>query len=213
VNIIIFGAAGDVGSRILNEALSRGHNVTAVVRSERKSSQIPHGASVSVADVSNANSVVSAIDGHDVAISALRPPDGQESDLPALTKSVLEAAAQTQTRILLVGGAANLLLPNGSGDTVLTAPNFLPESVKPIAAACNAQFEICLAHKQANWTYFSPPAMLQPGERTGQYRRGTDTLLVDDAGDSKISMEDFAVAMLDEAEASTKNAARITVAY
>ena len=100
-----------------------------------------------------------------------------------------------------------------SGHTVLTAPSFLPDSARPIAEASYAQYLACTADRDADWVYFSPPAMLTPGRRTGRYRRGSDVLLVDDGGESKISMEDFAVAMLDEAETPTPNVKRITVAY
>lgn len=102
----------------------------------------------------------------------------------------------------------------GQGDTsVLTAPDFLPESVLPIARACFAQYEACLSNISANWVYLSPPAMLKPGIRTGVFRLGTDELLVDDQGNSEISMEDFAVAFLDEAESPKHIRTRFTVAY
>ncbi len=213
MKIIVFGATGDVGSRVAEEALLRGHEVTAVVRNENKLDRLPRATSVRVLDVTDTKAVARAMAGHDLAVSALRPPDGRETDLPELTKSVLDAAAESKTRVLVVGGAANLLMPDMSGHTVLTAPNFLPEAVKPIAAACFTQFAYCVAEDRADWTYFSPPAMLEPGQRTGHYRRGSDILLVDEAGHSKVSMEDFAVAMMDEAETPTENVKRVTVAY
>jgi len=213
MKIIVFGATGDVGSRVAKEALLRGHDVSAVVRDENKLDRLPRAASVRVLDVTDTKTMAQVVAGYDLAISALRPPDGREKELPELTKLVLNAAAETKIRVLVVGGAANLLMPDMSGHTVLTAPNFLPEVVKPIAAACFTQFAYCVADDQADWTYFSPPAMLEPGRRTGHYRRGSDILLVDEAGHSKISMEDFAVAMMDEAETPTENVKRVTVAY
>ena len=213
MKIIVFGAAGDVGSRVVKEALQRGHVVTAVVRNKNKLNRIPQGASMLVLDATEAEALDHAMVGHDLAVSALRPPDGRETDLPKLTKLVLNAASQSKTRVLIVGGAANLLMPDFSGHTVLTAPNFLPDDVKPIAAACFVQFAYCVADENADWTYFSPPAMFEPGQRTGNYRRGSDMLLVDEDGSSRVSMEDFAIAMMDEAEAPTKNLKRITVAY
>ncbi len=213
MNIIIFGATGDVGSRVVGEALQRGHTVTAVTRGKNSIDRLPPAASVRIVDVTDTEDMARAMAGHDLAVSALRPPDGHETDLPQLTKSVLEAAAATKTRLLVVGGASVLLMPDMSGHTVMTAPDFLPEDVKPIAAACLAQFASCVENDSADWTYFSPPAVLEPGRRTGRYRRGSDILLVDDAGQSKVSMEDFAVAMIDEAEIPTENARRVTVAY
>ena len=213
MKIIVFGATGDVGSRVVKEALLRGHVVSAVVRNENKLDRLPKAVSVHVLDVTDTKAVTQAMAGHDLAVSALRPPEGQEMDLPELTKSVLNAAAASKTRVLIGGGAANLLIPDMSGYTVLTAPNFLPEAVKQIAIACFAQFAYCVTEDLADWTYFSPPAMLEPGKRTGNYRRGSDFLLVDEDGQSKISMEDYAVAMMDEAENPTQNVKRVTVAY
>lgn len=213
MNIIVFGAAGDVGSRIVKEALLRGHAVTAVARNGNSIDRLPPAATVRLVEVRDSEAVAQAMAGHDLAVSALRPPHGRETDLPELTASVLKAAAETKTRLLVVGGASVLLMPDMSGHTVLTAPDFLPDEVKPIAAACFAQYASCAADDTADWTYFSPPASLAPGQRTGRYRRGSDFLLVDEAGRSAVSMEDFAVAMMDEAERPTKNARRITVAY
>lgn len=213
MRIIVFGATGEVGSRIVNEALQRGHSVTGVVRDESKLHLLPAGVVGRLLDVNETESVASAIAENDLAISALRPPGGEEAQLPVLTKSILDASRLSNKRVLVVGGAANLLMPDDSGHTVLTAPNFLPESVRPIAAACYSQFMVCNTAVDADWVYFSPPAMLQPGERTESYRRGLDVLIVDEAGDSRISMEDFAVAILDEADSPTKNLRRITVGY
>lgn len=213
MHIIIFGANGDVGSRIVNEALRRGHAVTGVVRSKRKLELLPKGVVGHVLDANETDDIEAAIADVGLVVSALRPPSGEEAKLPALTQSILDAARKSKKRVLVVGGAANLLMPDDSGYTVLTAPDFLPESVKPIAAACFAQFRACSAADDVDWVYFSPPAMLRPGKRTGYYRRGSDTMIVDGAGNSVISMEDFAVAILDESEAPAENVRRLTVAY
>lgn len=212
MKIIVFGARGDVGSRIVGEALRRGHQVTAAVRSSAQSTAALAGVETVVADASDTAAVADLIKEYDLAISAVRPPDGKESDLVPLTASILSAAARTGTRVLIVGGAASLRLPDAPIHTVLTAPNFLPEPVVPIARASFAQYETAMAEVQADWTYVSPPAMLVPGERTGQYRVGGDTLLVDGNGQSQISMEDFSVALLDEAENPHHRQARFTVA-
>lgn len=213
MKIIVFGARGDVGSRVVAEALSRGHAVTAVVRSQAQTDALPSAAQARVADAAKTDAVAGLIAEHDLAISAIRPPDGQEDALVWLTRSLLDAAAMAQVPILMVGGAASLKLPGQNGTTVLTAPGFLPEAVLPIARACFAQYELCAAETRADWSYLAPPAMLLPGERTGHYRVGSDSLLVDAAGESRISMEDFAVALLDEAEAPKHTHERFTVAY
>lgn len=213
MKIIVFGARGAVGRRIVAEAQARGHDVTAVVRSSAQLNGETSAVKSVVADISDTAALPSLLLGFDLAISAIRPPDGQEQDLAPLTESLLTAAAQADIRLLIVGGAASLLVPDRNLHTVLTAPGFLPDEVVPIARASFAQYELCQAEHQADWTYLSPPAMLVPGERTGRYRTGTDTLLIDDSGNSGISMEDFSVAMLDEAERPSHRQARFTVAY
>lgn len=213
MKITIFGAAGDVGSRITSEALARGHNVTAVLRNPDQTARLPDGATAHIADIGQAGAAANAAAGSDLLISALRPPEGQEQLLVPLTRAVLDGATQTQARVLIVGGAAVLKLPDHSGHTVLSAPGFLPTSVVPIAQACAAQYRMCVSWHQANWTYICPPAMLEPGVRSGRYRTGTDTLVVDDNGMSRISMEDFAVAILDEADHPAFSGTRFTAAY
>ncbi len=217
MKMIVFGARGEVGSRVVSEALARGHEVTAVVRSEAQVASVPTSVTACVADISNADTSNSAqladvMAGHDLAISAVRPSDGQEDLLVSLTRSLLGAAAEAGVRVLLVGGAASLKLPDESGYTVLTAPDFLPDAVVPIARACQAQYELCLSETRADWSYLCPPAMLTPGARTGRYRLGSDVLLCDADGNAAISMEDFAVALLDEAETPRHKRVRFTVA-
>lgn len=213
MNITVYGAAGDVGIRIASEAVVRGHNVTGVVRTTAQFGKLPGNVLPYAADVSDPQQLARTVQGQDLAISALRPPNGREEDLVTLTRSVLDAAAMAGLRILLVGGAARLLLPGQDGETVLTAPGFLPAPVVAIARACQAQYELCMGEARVDWTYLSPPAMLEPGSRTGRYRLGTDALVVDDSGISRISMEDFAVAMLDEAEIPTHTRRAFTVGY
>lgn len=212
MKIIVFGASGDVGRRIVAEAGARGHQVTAVVRRAAQIETLPPSAIPVVADATDRERLAGLMAGQDLAISALRPPDGQEDALVPLTRSVLDAAADARIRVLVVGGAASLRMPDGGGATVLTAPGFLPEPVVPIARACFAQYELCAAEARVDWSYLCPPAMLVPGKRSGRYRLGSDVLLSDPDGRSEISMEDFAVALLDEAETPRHRMARFTVA-
>jgi putative NADH-flavin reductase len=125
----------------------------------------------------------------------------------------LEAAAVSGVRAIVVGGAASLKFPDGSGHTVLTAPGFLPDAVVPIARACQAQYEYVTSETKPEWSYICPPAMLVPGKRTGHYRLGNDELVVDEQGVASISMEDFAVAVLDEAERAKHTKRRFTVSH
>ncbi|WP_341708343.1 NAD(P)H-binding protein [Halopseudomonas sp.] len=200
MNIAVLGATGDVGSRVVCEALQRGHRVTAFVRSSRRAADIPEGVTIVVTEIGDAHTLEAALDGYDVVISALRPTEGKEETLPELTGAVLDAVAASGSRVLVVGGAARLLVPGEGGKTVLTTPGFLPPEIVPIATACQRQYERCLDETRVDWTYVSPAAMLQAGERTGQYRLGSDTLVTDSQGRSHISIEDFAVALIDEVE-------------
>ncbi|MGC9370770.1 MAG: NAD(P)-dependent oxidoreductase [Paracoccaceae bacterium] len=213
MKLILFGAAGDVGRRILDEALSRGHEVTAVLRRPEQAATLPHGAVVAIADAGRPGAAAALIPGNDLAISALRPPAGQEEQLVPLTRAVLEGAAQAGIRALIVGGAATLKLADDGGHTVLSAPGFLPPAVVPIAEACAAQHDMIRTEARGDWAYLCPPAMLQPGARTGRYRSGGDTLVTGPDGQSRISMEDFAVALLDEAETPRNTGARFTVGW
>lgn len=214
MKIIVFGATGEVGSRVVREALSRGHEVTAVVRTEAKANQIPAEARIQILDLQDIPAMRAALEGQDLTVSALRPAEGQEDQLLSLTKSVVTAAREAETRVIVVGGAARLKIPGAGGDTVLTMPGFLPEAVVPIARACQAQFDwVSSQPHDADWTYLTPPAMLTPGERTGQYRLGRDELVTANDGTAAISMEDFSVALLDEAETPAHRRTAFTVGY
>ncbi|WOF73431.1 NAD(P)H-binding protein [Parvibaculaceae bacterium PLY_AMNH_Bact1] len=213
MKIIVFGATGDVGSRVVKEALSRQHEVTAVVRNEAGLKKLPSAVASIIADANDPAAVASAMEGQDLAISAVRPPAGQEGEIVALTRCILAGASQAKVRVIIVGGAARLRLPGGSPHTVLSDPNFLPENIVPIARASFAQSELCTSDTEADWTYASPSALLQPGQRHGEFRMGTDTLLVDAEGNSEISMEDFAVALVDEAQSARFVRASFTAGY
>ena len=213
MNIIVLGASGNVGSRVVAEALSRGHEVTAVVRAHAAFEHLPAGVNVRAGDVGDKAFVAEIAEGQDTLISAIRPPEGHEGLLPILTRAVLDGAAIANTRAIVVGGAASLRMDADTQTTVLDADGFLPDAVRPIAEACKAQFKMIMRHEDAEWSYICPPALLAPGERKGSYRLGTDHLVRDATGKSSISMEDFAIAILDEAEAPKHLNQRFTVGY
>jgi len=213
MKITVLGAAGNAGSRVVDEALSRGHEVTAVVRNLASSNNLPAGVKVIAGDASNVEDVVRISTGQDVVISAIRPASGHESDIIPTTRSLMDGLAQTGVRLLIVGGAATLTVPGTGGKTVLEDANFLPVSARHIGKASADQLEACLAETRVDWAYLSPAAQFAPGERTGTYRLGTDELLIDAEGISKISMEDVAVVLLDEAEQPKHHRIRFTAAY
>ncbi len=212
MKVIIFGAAGNVGSRIVSEALARNHQVSAVVRKPEQLEKLPAQVQGIIGDATSPNDVAKFSAGHDLVITAVRPPSGDEQLLVPITQSILEGAGRSGVRVLVVGGAASLRIPGQQDTTVLTAENFLPDAVKPIATACFAQHQAVEQVTETAWAYLSPPAMLVPGVRTGNYRLGSDELLYDDAGNSQISMEDFAVVLLDEGEKPAHHQVRFTAA-
>ena len=213
MKITVLGSTGNSGRRVVAEALSRGHEVTAVVRNSVNSNDLPATAKFLVGDVGNVADVVKVSAGQDVVISAIRPTPGQESDVIPTTRSLMDGLAQTGVRLLVVGGAATLTVPGTGGKTVIEDSNYLPISARHIGKASADQFEACLAESRVDWAYLSPAAQFAPGERTGNYRLGTDELLVDAEGISKISMEDVAVVLLDEVEQPKHHRTRFTAAY
>ncbi|MGC4746785.1 NAD(P)-dependent oxidoreductase [Micromonospora sp. DT201] len=212
MRITVFGAAGSTGSRIVAEALSRGHDVTAVLRDPGRLTQLPPAAIHRVGDASDVDSVVELSASQDVVVTATRPATGYEHELAAVAKSLLAGLARAGARLLAVGGAGSLTVPGSDGRLVVDDPAYVPPAWRAIALACNDQLAVFRACTDMEWTYLSPPAILQPGERTGSYRLGADELLVDSAGTSTISSEDFAVALLDEVERPRHRRTRFTVA-
>ncbi|SDN47329.1 hypothetical protein SAMN04489726_6765 [Allokutzneria albata] len=189
----------------MTEARSRGHSVTGVTRDTSRHPGLRRGNAANVEDV------VALSAGQDLVISATRPAPGREPELVTTTKAVLAGLAETGVRLLMVGGAASLTVP-GTDRTVLDDPG-LPPEIRAIAEACDSQLAVCQAETVVDWAYLSPPALLEPGVRTGRYRLGRDELIVDAEGNSAISMEDFAVALLDEAETPRHHRTRFTVGY
>ncbi|MBH5336813.1 NAD(P)H-binding protein [Streptomyces pactum] len=212
MRITVFGAAGSVGSRVVAEALSRGHQVTAVVRDPSRFAGLPEAAVPRAGDASDAAAVARLSAGQDVVVGATRPAPGRESELAVVAGALLAGTAEAGARLLLVGGAGSLVVPGTGGTTVIDAPDF-PADWRSIALACGEQFAACRADTRADWAYLSPPAVLEPGVRTGTYRLGADELVVDADGNSAISMEDLAVALIDEAERPRHHRVRFTVGY
>ncbi|MBQ4827024.1 NAD(P)H-binding protein [Leisingera sp. HS039] len=214
MKIIIFGATGDVGSAAVKAAAQRGHQVTAVSRTPSALAAISPLVTPRPLDLlTDPQAAVNAAAGHDLVISALRPPAGREEDLIPLTRTAVQAARHAGVPALVTGGAALLKLADGSGHTVLSAPGFLPEASRLIAEACAAQDAMLELETGVEWTCLRPPALLTEGPLTGQYQLGTDTMLTDAAGVSQISFADFGAALLDLAENPRPASQRLTVAW
>lgn len=156
-------------------------------------------------DATDPADVVRLARGADLLIGATRPVPGREGELVDAARALLAGSARAGVRLLLVGGAATLVTP--AGVTVEEEPGF-PDALRPIARACAEQLAACLADREADWTYLSPPPLLEPGERTGAFRVGRDEQV-----GTRISTADLAVALLDEAEAPAHRRRRFTVGY
>jgi len=203
MNITIIGATGNVGSRIVNEALSRGHQVAAIARSADQLPARP-GLSAKALDYTDAAKLAAAIEGQDAVIAAVKYSTGHPA---TIVEAVKKAGVK---RLLAVGGAGSLKEP--SGRDVVDSPDF-PEPWKAEALAAR-DFLVSLRQETAlNWTLLSPSALLQPGARTAKYRIGADDLLIDAQGNSHISIEDLAKALIDELEAPKHQRKRFTVGY
>jgi putative NADH-flavin reductase len=213
MKITVFGAAGSAGSRIVTEALSRGHEVTAVVRDKARFDQLPSKAHKRQGDASQVEDVIALSKGQEVVIAATRPPSGQEKELVTISQSLLSGLAKTHVRLIAVGGAGSLIVADKKDTLVVDDIRYVSPEWRDIAVACVDQYNAYKANTQTNWTYLSPPAMLLPGERTAKFRLGHNELLVDQQGKSHISIEDLAVALIDEAEQPNFPQQRFTLAY
>ena len=198
MRITVLGATGMAGTAVVNEALSRDHEVTAVSR------QRGHRAGARLTscllDVTDVEGVAGLLRDSDAAVVALRPPAGHESDLARLTTAVLDAASRSRTPLLIIGGAAPLRSPGDPGTLAIDDPTIVPPAWRDVAQASLDQIRACQTHSYRGWVYLSPPAIFGPGDISGSYRRGTTTLLRDACGQSRISPEDLALAVVDELE-------------
>jgi len=215
MRIALFGAGGIIGRRILDEALRRGHQVTAVVRDPTRFSVPADRVAVVQGDVVDAASVAAAVRGHDAVISAVGPArtaDALPGMLVDAARALIDGLLRAHVRRLaIVGGAGSLEVAPGL--QLMDTPDF-PPAWRPVAVAARDALAVYRAAPPGlDWTYVSPAAVIEPGKRTGTYRTGRDQLLTDRLGKSRISAEDFAVALLDEVERPAHVRQRITVAY
>lgn len=210
MNIIVFGATGRVGQAIVKELLKRKHQVTAAVRDVQRLGGITGDVKVVEVDLMSLADVTEAAQGHELIISAYGPRFGAEDELVEVARILIEAAKKAQVqRVLVVGGAGSL--KTGSGEQLMDTLEF-PEEARPLALAHAEAFAV-ISQAEVIWTYFSPAAVIEPGLRTGNFRIGTDWLVTDELGYSRISIEDYAVALVDEAEEAEFVNARFTVGY
>lgn len=203
MNVALLGATGKAGSRILAELLARGHRVTAIARNTA-ALEPRDGVTVASGDVNDAAALAPLLAGHDAVVSSTH---FQSTDPQALLAAIETAGVP---RLLMVGGAGSLEVAPGLA--LIDTPAF-PEAYKAEALAGRAALNVLRGTETLDWTYLSPSALFAPGERTGVFRLGTDQLLVDDAGNSHISMEDYAIALVDELETPRHSRRRFTIGY
>ena len=214
-NVVLIGASGFVGNAILNELLSRGHKVTAVVRNPEKINVSNSNLEIVKADVADTNAMVGICKGKEAIISAYNPgwtnPDIYEETLRNYPL-ILEAAKRSGAkRLLCVGGAGTLFCAPGLRVVDSGAiPDAMMGGVKSLG---EFYLNTLMNENDIDWIFFSPAGTLEPGKRTGKFRLGKDDLIIDENGISHISVEDYAVAMVDELENPKHHCERFTIGY
>jgi putative NADH-flavin reductase len=213
MKIVVFGVSGRIGSRIAQEALRRGHEVTAVARDPSRVKLAHPKLRVTRGDATTPASVAAAVAGHDVVVTSIGPDlsKGVGTVLTDAARALLQGLKQAKVkRLIVVGGAGSL--EAAPGLLVMNTPQF-PADWKPLAQSHADALAVYRAEKELDWSYLSPAALIEPGTRTGSYRIGGEKLVTDAAGNSRISMEDYAVAILDEVERPRHSRTRFSVAY
>lgn len=216
LSIVITGASGFIGRAITTEALLRGHQVLALVRSPEKLADLaalyPNNLRLQALDVTNTAALSTALAGHDLLISAVSGHSA--SDVAGVYRqnidSLFSAVKATGIRLLLVGGAASLQLPDGS--MLLDSPDF-PAAYRGSAEGAYYALKQLRSDSTMQWSYLSPAAEIFPGPATGHFRLGGDAFFTDAQGQSRISTGDYAVAMLDEAQQPQHPQQRFSIAY
>ncbi len=212
MKIALIGASGFVGGALTKEATQRGHSVTAIVRNPAK---VQAGAGVTAvkADVTDVKQLASLIAGHDVVISAFNggwgDPDIYNKHM-AGSRAIVAAAKQAGVRLIVVGGAGCLHAPDASQRA--DSPHFPPAHGRGARGARDALAEL-RKESGLEWSLVSPAAHIAPGERTGKFRLGGDEPVLDAKGESHVSVEDLAYAVLDEAETPKHTGKRFTLGY
>jgi hypothetical protein len=207
MKIVLYGATGKSGKRILSELLSRGHHVTGL---SRNPIGLPEGVKAERDDLSNVDKTAAIIKGADVVVSAYGPPQDDTDQLIGVTARLIDAVRKAgNIRLIVVGGAGSLEVAPG---VTLLASGHLPEEWVPIATSHEKALKL-LEDSDINWTYFSPAAFFEPGTRTGKFRLGGRELVADEKGQSRISLEDYAIALVDEIEKPQHERAQFTIGY
>jgi uncharacterized protein len=214
MRIALVGATGFIGSKILAEAAGRGHTVTAICRNPEKVTA-QENVRTRAADVNDLAALTEAVASHDVVVHACAPPREMEmapkiAAQTAITTNIIAAMkARGIPRIIAVGGAGTLLI---DGVRSMDRPDFPPQFLGGATATAVVK-DLLQEEFDFDWTVLCPSTMIAPGERTGKFRTDFDDLIVMADGTSKISVEDFALALVNELEEPRYTGHRFTVGY
>lgn len=206
MKIAVVCANGKAGKLIVEEALNRNMEVTAVVRNENKTAApqaiVKDLFELSAEDLSGFDAVVDAFGAWTPEIL----PQHSTS-----LKHLCDILSGTETRLLVVGGAGSLYVNPEHTVQVMDGADF-PEVFKPLAAAQGKALDELRGRTDVRWTFISPATDFQAdGERTGAYLLGGEELILNDTGESIISYADYAIAMVDEIEKGDHIQQRISV--
>ena len=223
-NIIVFGASGRVGSRVVKEALDRGHNVTSVSRSSSAASYLDGQVKTVQGDILDVTRVAELIVGQDVVVVSVRGSADKSNDAEkAIQRVAAEILVKTMRgmgasapRLIYVGGAGSLEVRPGVSyaESIPGAMRiFMPRSLRQEIEGHVLTLEYLRTIDDVDWVYISPAKDFSPGKRTGAYRIGGDRMLENASGKSVISMEDYSLALVDEVENPRHHRVRFSVAY
>lgn len=214
-NVVIIGASGFVGTAIVEEALTRGYQVKGIVRNPGKVTISNPNLKLIKADIMDTAGLTELLKGEELVISAYNPgwtnPGIYDDTLNGYTSILKAAKGAGAKRLLIVGGAGSLYVaPNVRVMDTGTLPEEILPGVKGLAKVLT---DYLMPEKDIDWVFFSPAGNIFPGERTAKFRLGKDDLIVDGEGNSNISVQDYAVAMIDELENASHHRQRFTIGY
>ena len=210
MKILILGAEGAIGASLVAEALKRKCEVTVLLQDPSLLQEEHAALHVRTGDMLAPGAIADAAKGCEAILSAFGTQPGEGALLPEAARLILEGAENAGVeRVIIAGGSGTLL--TAPGVRVMDAPDY-PEELLPVAQAHAEAYEI-FAASELEWTYVSPAAWIEPGKRTGNFRVGMSMLVTDEDGHSRISVEDFAAAIIDELDDPNFIRSRFTVAY
>ena len=221
LDIVVYGATGEVGSHIVREALDRGHRVTAVSRNPAQMQTQHHNLTVVKGDLLDSASITETVTGQDVVILSVRGVIGDagtpESALQFIAAEMLVDALFRQEdrapRLIHIGGSGSLEVEPGVLFAAKLPKILLPKNLEIEILGQILALEFYRKVDDVKWTYATPPKNFTNGPRTGVFRIGGHRALRDDKGRTRVSRADFAVAIIDEAEQARHVKQQFSVAY